>query len=136
MTKLVIAYRSFANAPENDTHSIDERHWPHMTLIECYIRCLPSALLSRLFEIYIWGSMAATAVALEGVVIRDNTLEPYNNGDKRIHRPRTVRTYHGINEQKSILYSIAHVLCRRHALVACSFGTLLRLCQATQSHAT
>ena len=81
--KLIIAYRSFANAPENDTHSSDERHWLHVTIIEVDIGCLPSALLSRLFEIYFWGSMAAPAVALEGVLVRDNTLEPYNNGDKR-----------------------------------------------------
>jgi len=51
MTELVIAYRSFANAPENDTHSTDERHWPHVTVMKGYIGCLPSALLSRLFEI-------------------------------------------------------------------------------------
>ena len=102
MTKLIIAYRSFANAPENDTHSTDERHSPHVTLIQVYIGCLPSALLSRLFEMYIWGSVAAPAVALEGVVIGDNTLEPYNIGDKRRHRPRTVRPYRGTKELKSI----------------------------------
>ena len=40
MSKLVIAYRSFANALENDTHSTDERHWPHAILIDAYLlRC-------------------------------------------------------------------------------------------------
>ena len=36
--------------------------------------------------------MTAPAVAFDGVVIRDNTLEPCNNGDKRRHRPRDSET--------------------------------------------